>query len=106
MAMTANRTRWRRLDVIPKRANNGIPQARTVSLKLGDIWAMVGALVAVTVRVTVDAPVPARFTVAGLKLHTAGELVQPNTTGPEKPPSALILSWVDTLPPEVVESEI
>jgi hypothetical protein len=83
-----------------------MPQARTVSLKLGDTWAIVGGGVAVTVRVTVDAPVPARFTVAGLKLHTAGESKQLNATGPEKPPSALILIWADALPPEVAESEI
>jgi hypothetical protein len=60
---------------MPNKAKNGMPHARIiVPLKRGDAWAVVGAGVAVTVNVTGDAPAPARFTVAGLKLHVPSKL--------------------------------
>src|ERR1700733_3739039 len=92
IAVMASHIRRRPTDAMPNRANNGMPQARIVPLKLGAAWAVVGAGVAVTVRVTVDALVPARFTVAGLKLQVPSKSLQPNTTGPANSPRALILS--------------
>jgi hypothetical protein len=70
IATIANHARDRPAGAMPNKAKNGMPHARIiVSLKMGDAWAVVGAGVAVTVSVTGDAPVPAGFTVAGLKLH-------------------------------------